>query len=101
MAHHLSSFSSIKVERRLQLYIELLHSCTYSRLREALIESFKLISDVVAITSNLLAKSLNVEVGGDFQVVAGSGDALYFAKAELRCAPFEAILSLACEAAKL
>ena len=74
---------------------------TYRRLCEEFIQGFKLISDVIAITSNLLAKRLHVEVGRNLQVVTGCGHTTDFAHAELGCAPLLPILGFSSEVSYL
>ena len=74
---------------------------TYRRLCEEIIQGFKLISNVVAIASNLLAKSFHVEFGRDLEVIAGCGHSAHFAHAELRCAPLLPILRLSGEVSQL
>ena len=75
--------------------------CTYRRLCEEVIQGFKLISDVVAIASNLLAKRLHVEVGRNLEVVARCGHSAYLAHAELGRAPLLPILRLSREVSQL
>ena len=74
---------------------------TYRRLCEEIIQGFKLISDVIAITSNLLAKGLHVEVGRNLEVVAGCWHSAYLAHAELGRAPLLPILRLSREISQL
>ena len=74
---------------------------TYRRLCEEVIQGFKLISDVVAIASNLLAKRLHVEVGRNLEVITGCGYSAYLAQAELGRAPLMPILRLPCEVSQL
>ena len=74
---------------------------TYCGLSEKVVEGFKLIGDVVAISSNLLAKRLDVEVGWKLEIIARCRHSAHFAHAELGRTPLVPVLSLPCEAPQL
>ena len=84
-----------------RLNIEITGQCTYCSLCEDIVQGFKFVSDIVAVTANLLTEGFHVEVGGDLEVVAGGGYAAHFAHAELGRAPLLPVLRLAREAPQL
>ena len=70
---------------------------TYLIHGENLIDRLKLVRDVVAVTSNLFAESLCVEIVRDLQVLPRRWNALDLAHSKLRSLPLEAIFCLASE----